>query len=295
MKRTEVNIRDPFVLVSEGKYYLYGTRSATTWGKADGFDVYVSRDLENWEGPKEIFHRPEGFFADQNYWAPECIYYKGAYYLIATLGAEDRKKGTYILRSSTPDGTFEVYSERITPEDWTCIDATVYIENGTPYLIFSHTLEESPDGDFCIMELSEDLKIAVSAPEVLFRAKDTVWAHAIPFGKEEFGIDGPAYFSDGPFVIRTDDGQLWMTISSWGEKEYAVGAARSASGSIKGPWIQQETPIWPENGGHGMSFRDLYGKMIFTLHYPNTKTMEHPTFWEVIIEDGTMRLGKELH
>lgn len=29
MKRTEINIRDPFVLVHEGKYYLYGTRGAT--------------------------------------------------------------------------------------------------------------------------------------------------------------------------------------------------------------------------------------------------------------------------
>ena len=67
MKTTEINIRDPYILVHEGKYYLYGTRSATCWGPADGFDCYVSEDKENWKGPIEIFHRPEGFFADQNY------------------------------------------------------------------------------------------------------------------------------------------------------------------------------------------------------------------------------------
>ena len=67
MKNTEINIRDPFVLLHEDKYYLYGTRSATCWGPADGFDCYVSNDMENWDGPIEIFHRPEGFFADAFY------------------------------------------------------------------------------------------------------------------------------------------------------------------------------------------------------------------------------------
>ncbi len=57
MKKTsEINIRDPFVLPWDGKYYLYGTRGETCWGLADGFDVYVGTDLENWEGPIEMFH-----------------------------------------------------------------------------------------------------------------------------------------------------------------------------------------------------------------------------------------------
>ena len=59
MKTTEINIRDPYILVHGSKYYLYGTRSATCWGPADGFDCYVSEDKENWEGPIEIFHTTE--------------------------------------------------------------------------------------------------------------------------------------------------------------------------------------------------------------------------------------------
>lgn len=72
MKREEINIRDPFVLTRNGQYYLYGTRGATCWGPADGFDVYVSRDLENWDGPFECFHNDGTFWADRNYWAPKC-------------------------------------------------------------------------------------------------------------------------------------------------------------------------------------------------------------------------------
>ena len=91
MKKEEINIRDPYVLVHDNKYYMYGTRAATCWGKADGFDVYVSEDLEEWSGPVEIFKRPEGFWADQNFWAPECIFYAGSFYLITTFGNGSRK------------------------------------------------------------------------------------------------------------------------------------------------------------------------------------------------------------
>lgn len=45
MKTTEINIRDPYVLVYEHKYYLYGTRSAATWGKADVYtEGYQTKD-----------------------------------------------------------------------------------------------------------------------------------------------------------------------------------------------------------------------------------------------------------
>ena len=112
MKTNEINIRDPFLLLHEGKYYLYGTRSATCWGEADGFDCYVSADRENWDGPFEIFRRPDGFWADRAYWAPECVFHDNAFFLITTLGAADRKKGIYVLRSQSPRGPFAPWGWR---------------------------------------------------------------------------------------------------------------------------------------------------------------------------------------
>ena len=55
MKRQDINIRDPYVLVHEGCYYLYGTRSDTAWSRADGFDCYVSRDLSDLTDPLRFF------------------------------------------------------------------------------------------------------------------------------------------------------------------------------------------------------------------------------------------------
>lgn len=290
MKTNEVNIRDPYVLAYEGNYYMYGTRSATCWGPADGFDCYVSSDLENWEGPVEIFHRPEGFFADREYWAPECIFYKDAFYLITTFGGENCKKGIYILRAEAPAGPFQVYSERLTPEDWTCIDGTIYFEEGIPYLIFSHSFEDTPDGDMCILKLSADMKKAEGEAALLFSAGEAKWAKPVPFAKAEFGMDGDVYFTDGPCVTDLGDGKLYMTWSSWGNCGYAVGAAVSENGKVNGPWKQMDIPVYPENGGHGMMFRDLNGKMKFVLHFPNDKYQERPVFVDVVADENGFTL-----
>ena len=106
MKTTDINIRDPYVLLHDGHYYLYGTRSATCWGPAEGFDCYTSDDLENWDGRFEIFKRSDDFFATQNFWAPECYAYNGSFYLVTTLGNESIKKGIYVLKSDSPKGSF---------------------------------------------------------------------------------------------------------------------------------------------------------------------------------------------
>ncbi len=291
MKITDVNIRDPYILLYDGRYYLYGTRSATAWGPADGFDCYVSEDLEAWEGPTEIFRRPEGFFADQNYWAPECIYRDGAFYLITTLGAGDRKKGIYALKSSSPMGPFEVYSGRLTPEDRTCIDGTVYFEtDGTPVLVYSNSFEDSPTGDICMQQLSSDLKDALGDPLKLFEAAQAPWARPVPFAKDEFGLDGDVYFTDGPCLTLMPDGKLYMTWSSWSDGGYAVGVAVSDGGHVAGPWRQIAEPLFPVNGGHGMVFRDLQGNLRFTLHYPNDRYRERPVIYELEAAAGTLRL-----
>ena len=293
MKTSEINIRDPYVLLSGGKYYLYGTRSETCWGPAEGFDCYISPDLREWEGPVEIFSRPEGFFADRFYWAPECYEIAGDYYLITTLGSADRKKAIYALKSSRPEGPFTFYSGPLTPPDWTSIDGTLYQEDGGWYLIFSHSLEDAPDGDFCRVKLSDDLSHPVGEVETFLKAKDAPWSLPVPFAGEEFGIEGDGYFSDGPGLLKLSDGRLYMILSSWSTSGYAVGVAVSDHGSLQGPWRMQEKPLYPVNGGHGMFFRTKEGELLFALHYPNDKYAERPHFFRIECRDGQLTLGEE--
>lgn len=290
MLTNEINIRDPYVLVHDGSYYLYGTRSDTCWGPAEGFDCYISQDLENWTGPVEIFKRPEDFFADRNFWAPECYYHDGSFYLLTTFGGDGIKKGIYVLKAEEPQGPYSLYGERLTPDGWSCIDGTLYFDSGRIYMVFSHSFEDSPDGDICMTELETDLSAAKTEPAVLFSAKEASWACPVPFAEAEFGITGDVYFTDGPCLFPAEDGKLYMTWSSWSNGDYAVGAAVSENGSIRGPWKQQEEPIWPKNGGHGMVFQDLAGERHFVLHYPNDKTKERPCFKRLVLENGRISL-----
>ena len=135
MKREDILIRDPYVLVHEGKYYMYWTRSLTTWKKPDdlnelGFDVYISDDLINWSEPIEVFKRPNDFWSNQNFWAPEVHRYQGKFFLFATFYNKDlNKRGTQILVADKPTGPFVVHSpDIVTPPDWACLDGTLYVD-----------------------------------------------------------------------------------------------------------------------------------------------------------------------
>ena len=281
MRLEDINIRDPYMLLHEGTYYLYGTRSATCWGPAEGFDGYRSEDLKEWDGPYEIFRRPEGFWADRCFWAPECVYADGMFYFVTTFGSETQKKGIQILRSADPLGPFELWSDGVvTPKDWCCIDGTVVFREAKPYLMFSHSFEDIPDGDMCLMELTADLRAAASEPVTVFQAKDAPWAVPVPFAREEFGMDGDVYFTDGPTVCETGDGETILLWSSWGGHGYSVGRAVSESGNLAGPWKHDEQPLF-ENGGHGMLFRSKEGELYYMLHYPNDIGKEHPVLHRV--------------
>ena len=43
LKRRDIRVRDPFIVLDDGKYYLYATSGERT------MSYYVSDDLENWE------------------------------------------------------------------------------------------------------------------------------------------------------------------------------------------------------------------------------------------------------
>lgn len=275
--RTEINIRDPFVLVHEGKYYLYGTRGPECWGnKATGLDCYVSTDLENFEGPIEVFTPPEGFWADRNFWAPEVHKYKGAFYMFVSFKAEGVCRGTQILKADSPLGPFKVHSDGpVTPRDWECLDGTFYVEpteGNRPYMIFCHEWVQITDGTICAVQLSDDLTHAVGEPKLLFHATEAPWIVDIRNGN---------YVTDGPFMYIADDGEITLLWSSFGKGGYTMGLAKSESGTIAGPWKQVEKPLFDKDGGHGMIFKSLDGKIMGTLHSPNKDLEERPIFFEI--------------
>ena len=285
MKRTDINIRDPFMLVHEGAYYLYGTRGETCWGPADGFDVYVSRDLENWDGPFVCFHNDGSFWADRNYWAPEVYFYQGAFYMFASFKHPDVHRGTAILRAESPMGPFVPHSDGcVTPKDWECLDGTLYISKaGKPYMVFCHEWVQAGDGEVNAIPLTDDLRAAAGEPRLLFHASDAQWCQV---KHHSSGVSGCV--TDGPFMWRTADGTLLCLWASFSEGGYTEAVAVSDNGEIDGHFTQVE-PLFMDDGGHGMVFRGLDGQLYLTLHSPNAHLEERPFFHPIADVGGRLK------
>lgn len=284
-KREDIGIRDPCILVSDGKYYMYGTGAA--WR---GYGCYVSEDLENWAGPFTVFTFPEGHTADGDYWAPECVEYKGNFYLFATYhDSVLNHRGTAVFKAANPLGPFEQISDGFaTPDDWDSIDGTLYVDNsGQPWMIFVHEWTSTDDGigRMCVAKMSDDLSSLISEPKEIFRADD---------GK--CGMNRRV--TDGPYIHTCEDGKLIMLWSNFTDDGYAVGMAESYV--IDGKWRQQPRLLYSKklsgteyDGGHGMLFTTTDGKLMLSIHSPNSSGEgfhETATFYEVIETNGTLML-----
>jgi hypothetical protein len=79
---------------------------------------------------------------------------------------------------------------------------------------------------------------------------------------------------------------LWSSFGKDGN--YCVGAARSESGLLRGPWIQSKDPLYGAGGGHGMLFHDREGTLYLAIHRPNKTPLERPVFVEVYEKEGIM-------
>ncbi len=264
MKLDEIYIRDPFILPHDGKYYLY---------KSDypHISVHISRDLEEWSEAFPVFTRPDGFWADRDFWAPECHEYKGKFYLFVSFKSGERRRGTQILRADSPVGPFQPISDDAqTPPKWECLDGTLWVEDGKPYMIFAHEWVQVADGTMEYMPLSDDLSMPIGEPVTMFKASDPSFATPIKceWEAEKLGTDG-LYVTDGPWIYRAKNGDLLMLWSTFGPWGYTETVARSSSGRLDGKWIQEE-PLYTGDGGHAMVFRAFDGRIYLTLHSPNS-------------------------
>ena len=284
----QINFRDPFILVYEGTYFMYGTEGASCWqGNPGHLLFYTGTDLEHWDGPRVCFTPPEGFWADRNFWAPECHFYDGAFYIFVSFKSGDRCRGTQILRSDCPEGPFKPISDGpFTPPDWECLDGTLYVDaQGRPWGVFCHEWVQVGNGTICAIRLLPDLSGSAdphAEPLVLFTARDASWVSGIPKGRHANEYPGDlGYVTDGPFLRDLPGGRLLMGWSSFsGNHRYTIGQAISRHG-IAGPWVQLPEPIYDEDGGHGMFFCSIDGRLMLAIHKPNDPLQERPAFLEL--------------
>ncbi len=83
-------------------------------------------------------------------------------------------------------------------------------------------------GEICAVQLSEDLKMNVGEPFVLFASNEAELSRETPHRIKKF----LRYGSDAPFVQYLSDGSIFLTWSPYLDGNYVVLGALSESGDI---------------------------------------------------------------
>ena len=299
----ELSMSDPFIYPDP--------ETKTYWLTGTGGSLYKSTDLEMWTGPYNVIDL-SGTWMQGNFVAAAEIhkfgdkfYYAGTWNNHSVCIEQVPRRynvplnQTQLLVSDKVDGPYVPLVKDslfcLGPTTWDIIDGTLYEENDTVYMVFVHEWTQLIDGTMAYMPLSKDLTHRLAEPTTIFRASEAAWSKEMnSIGEATVGMKMPGWVTDGPQMFRTETGRLGMLWSSWGENRYANGIAWSESGSIKGPWIQEEVAFKGDNSGHGMIFKTFEGQLLYSVHHDGG-TGRKPEIWTVDASGDNLILGKRIH
>lgn len=247
--RESIPLADPYILYHEDTYYAYGTSSD------EGFEVYYSDNLLEWNKHPEMLLKREDSFGEKWFWAPE-VYYNAInkrFYLFYS--AEEH---ICVATSDSPLGPFrQETKEPMRTEK--AIDSSLFIDDkGTPYIYF---VRFTNGNVIWVAELEDDwVTIKEETLTMCLETSDSGWETSL--GK----------VNEGASVIKRDDVYYMLySANDFRSQDYGVGYAIATS--PLGPWKKSaENPILqtPTNGlvgtGHGAYFEDKDGKGKYVFH-----------------------------
>jgi xylan 1,4-beta-xylosidase len=252
-----VYLADPTIFFHDGTYYLYGTSGHDS---NLGFEVYTSKDMEDWEGPKGANNglalRKEDVFGDKGFWAPQIFYYNDQFYMAYTaneniaIATADNPLGPFTQKDKV---SLEAPVKQIDP--FTLID-----DDGKKYL---YHVRLSEGNRLFVAEMTDDfssikpetLQECIAAEEPWENTQNVAWPVA-----------------EGPSILK-HQGLYYFVYSTndFRNPDYAVGYA--VSNNPYGPWEKYAgNPILSredvgENGtGHGDFTTDRQGNLYYVLH-----------------------------
>lgn len=257
LSRDQIYLADPTIFEDQGIYYLYGTKGDPRI-EGEGFLVYRSKDLENWEGPvgaKDGYALKKGdAFGTKGFWAPQIFKHHSTYYMAYT--ADEH---IAIATSNHPQGPFTNTGGAL-KADVRQIDPYVYFENGKVYLY--HVRLQDGNRIF-VAEMTDDLQSI--KPETLTECINAESGWEDTQEVQWPVVEGPTVFKQGEKYI------MLYSANDFRNPDYAVGYA--ISDSPEGPWKKgKDSPIiskklTKENGsGHGDLLHDQNGKPYYVFH-----------------------------
>lgn len=265
-----INLADPTIFHHEGTYYLYGTSQGELADKGEGFLVFTSNDLKNWEGPKGAkngFALKEGdAFGSTGFWAPQVFEYNNKFYMAYTAN-----ENIAIATSESPLGPFTNSSRKALEAPVKQIDPFIFMDDDGKKYLYHVRLN---DGNrIFVAEMNDDLMSI--KPETLTEclSAEQQWENT---KLAEWPV------TEGPTIIKKNDlYYLIYSANDYRNPDYAVGYATSTT--PLGPWKKSgENPIIQkelvgQNGpGHGDVVADENGQMQYVLHTHFSQQAVHP-------------------
>ena len=306
-----VQFGDPFVLYTNGVYYMYGTGG----GAKEGFAAYSSKDLVTW--------KPEGqvYFADNKngwsdttspwgraLWAPEVYEVDGKYYMFYSAQWKENPNREVenfrigVAVADQPAGPFiDMMNRPVFDPGYPIIDANVlFDESGKVYLYYSrcaykHPVEsevatwakkrgwfqEIEESWVYGIEMKPDFSDIIGEPVLLLRPpanmkdKQAEWESRSVTSKEV-----NRRWTEGSVAFKNGDTYFMMYSANYfGGKNYAVGYATAKH--PLGPYTKAtNNPVLQKNTakggivtgtGHNSIIYSPNGKEMFCVYHGRTK------------------------
>jgi xylan 1,4-beta-xylosidase len=267
-KKTPVELADPTIFYSNGTYYLYGTGGNTD----NGFLVYTSTNLKNWQGPKGSkggYALSKGdTYGTTGFWAPQVFVYKAKFYMAYTANEQ-----LAIAVSDSPLGPFKQKTRKKLSSVGKQIDPFIFIDDDGKIYLYHVRLDNG--NKLFVVEMKPDLSdiipetghLCLEATDSWENTENTRWP-----------------VTEGPTVVKRNGlYYLFYSANDFRNKDYAVGYAVSTT--PYGPWVKSvDNPILSRNlikqngSGHGDLFMYKNGewKYVFHLHSSSSSSEVNP-------------------
>ena len=258
-------IGDPQVVLFEDKYYCYVTN---TDHFSQGFDVWVSEDMVNWEGPIFCFDAIKSW-GKSHFWAPEVVYHNGKFVMHYT--AKSRELDSLRLGvavSDSPTGPFkDVNDAPMFDLGYATIDGSVLrCDEGNFFYYSRDCCENIINGIktsqlYCV-RLNDDLT-GVVGEHVL------VTTPTEPFELKSLSNKGYLW-NEGPCVIKLGDKYVMnYSANCYATNDYAICVSTSDSPvgpfekSANNPVLSCQKELF--GSGHNAFFKSKDGDIFQTI------------------------------
>lgn len=300
-----VQFGDPYILLVDSIYYMYGTGG----GAKDGFCAYSSPDMVNWTPVGQVYQgNVEGSWAVANFWAPEVYERNGKFYML--FSADWKENPTNELENfrigvavaDKPTGPFREMSDKpLFDPGYPAIDGNLLTDSdGRTYLYYSRCCYKHPvesefatkaknDGLFdeieeswiYAVEVKPDLSEIISEPVLVLRppvqlddAQSEWESRSVTTGEVN------RRWSEGPFALKQGDTYYLMySANFFGGKNYAVGYATSKNPF--GPFEKStDNPVLEKNvekggivtgTGHNSVTWSKDGRQMYCVYHARTE------------------------